>query len=194
MTTTESKTPLDLGRSVSVPNVQELAVAISAANGSGEIPERYIRPEAESDPVISPSAGFNLPVIDMNKLLDPASLDEQELAKLGFACREWGFFQIINHEVPVEVVNMVKDDVMGFFKLPLKERDAIKQSPGNVEGYGQLFVQSEDQKLDWADMLVLVTRPSARRNMKFWPSNPPAFRFQPLEKLLGIRFKNTRQK
>lgn len=68
-----------------------------------------------------------------------------------------------------------KNDIMEFFKLPLEEKEAIKQLPGLIEGYGQMFVHSEEQKLDWADMLTLVTKP--HKDMRFWPTIPSSFRF-----------------
>ena len=64
-----------------------------------------------------------------------------------------------------------------FFKLPLEEKMEYAQLTNSIEGYGQAFVVSEDQKLDWGDMLFLIALPLARRNMRFWPANPPAFRY-----------------
>lgn len=49
--------------------------------------------------------------------------------------------------------------------------------PNSLEGYGQAFVVSEDQKLDWGDMLFLLPLPVSQRNMRFWPNNPASFRF-----------------
>ncbi|MBA0763805.1 hypothetical protein Gotri_013210 [Gossypium trilobum] len=37
------------------------------------------------------------------------------------------------------------------------------------EGYGQNFVVSQHQKLDWSDMIYLITLSSQNRNFKFWP-------------------------
>ncbi|KAJ4800238.1 2-oxoglutarate (2OG) and Fe(II)-dependent oxygenase superfamily protein [Rhynchospora pubera] len=47
---------------------------------------------------------------------------------------------------------------------------------GTLQGYGQAFVLSEEQKLDWSDMFYITTRPVALRNMKFWPTSPSTFR------------------
>lgn len=66
----------------------------------------------------------------------------------------------------------MKDDVRQFFSLPLEEKKAYAQLPDSIEGYGQAFVVSEDQKLDWGDMLFLIARPNAFRKMRFWPTNP----------------------
>lgn len=78
------------GASLTVPNVQELA---QTWNGSGErVPDRYVRTEeAAAEEVV---AGRAIPVVDLSRLLDPRSSDE-ELANLGGACQHWGFFHVI---------------------------------------------------------------------------------------------------
>jgi len=70
----------------------------------------------------------------------------------------------------------VKEDATEFFKLPLVEKVAVSQLPNGIEGYGQIFVASDEQKLDWADMLSIFTRPQAIRNLRFWPTSPTTFR------------------
>lgn len=158
-------------QSLPVPNVQALAATV---DGSSGIPDRYIRPDAESDPV-DRAVNDQLPIVDLGRLLNPERCGE-EYAKLDLACQDWGFFQLINHGVPAELIEKVKEDVARFFKLPLEERKALSQLPNNAEGYGQLFVVTEEQKLDWADLLFIRTQPPANRNMRFWPTNPPSFR------------------
>ncbi|ONK56380.1 uncharacterized protein A4U43_C10F7870 [Asparagus officinalis] len=157
--------------SLPVPNVQSLSEEF---HGSESIPLRYLRAEAELDPVVSDD-DWEIPIVDFSRLIDP-ELSAQESARLHLACRDWGFFQLINHNIPYEVIEKVKVDVTKFFKLPLEEKKACRQLPGNLEGYGQLFVMSEDQKLDWADILYLNTQPVKQRNMSFWPSQPLTFR------------------
>ena len=64
---------------------------------SAKIPERFIRTnevQAAGTVVVGEGeASSELPVVDMARLLDP-ELSAQETAKLGSACREWGFFQV----------------------------------------------------------------------------------------------------
>jgi hypothetical protein len=79
--------------------------------------------------------------------------------------------------VPDEVIQDVSRDVSEFFKLPLEARQEYAQLPeSGLEGYGQAFVFSETQKLDWSDMLYLMVRPTESRDMRFWPAQPPSFR------------------
>lgn len=84
--------------------------------------------------------------------------------------------QLINHRVPEEVIEKMKTDTQEFFKLPLEEKKVYAQLPNNIEGYGQAFVVSEDQKLDWSDMLFLLPQPVHQINMRFWPTIPTSFR------------------
>lgn len=82
---------------------------------------------------------------------------------------------MINHGA-VEVIEEMKVVTEEFFKLPLEEKKRCAQVANNIEGYGQAFVVSEDQKLDWGDMLFLMTLPVSLRNMMFWPITPLNFR------------------
>ena len=77
-----------------MPNVQELAQNYNISEE--QIPERYIRLEETAEEVISDhdiSSASAIPIIDLNKLLDSRS-SKEECAKLGSACKQWGFFQV----------------------------------------------------------------------------------------------------
>ena len=72
-----------------MPNVQALA---QTWNGSGEqVPARYVRTEEAGAKVVV-AGGCAVPVVDLGRLLDPRS-SEEELANLGSACQQ-GFFQV----------------------------------------------------------------------------------------------------
>jgi len=84
----------EAGGSLPVPNVQELAQNYNISEE--QIPERYIRLEETAEEVISDhdiSSATAIPIIHLNKLLDSRS-SKEECAKLGSACKQWGFFQV----------------------------------------------------------------------------------------------------
>ncbi|KAJ0959976.1 hypothetical protein J5N97_000266 [Dioscorea zingiberensis] len=161
------------GGSLPVPNVQSFA----SSKDCTEIPEKYIRPELNDSTLVLNAADGqgDIPVIDLSRLHHPQH-SEDEMLKLSLACEHWGFFQLINHGVPNEVIEKMKIAMGEFFQLPLEAKKAYGQPPDSVEGYGQAFVVSEDQKLDWADMYILSTNPVHGRNLKLWPTNPPTFK------------------
>ncbi|XP_031132288.1 protein SRG1-like [Ipomoea triloba] len=155
--------------SLPVPSVQQLA-----KENPTLLPTRYIRDDIES-PAASPSVS-DVPVIDMQKLLCEDSGDS-ELQKLHFACRDWGFFQVINHGVNSSLVEKAKCEAQAFFNLPLEvKQNKYGQVAGEREGYGQQFVVSEEQKHDWADMFYIQTLPLEVRSPQLFPNLPEAFR------------------
>ncbi|XP_048132576.1 protein SRG1-like [Rhodamnia argentea] len=162
------------GGSLLVPSVLELA------NGAiTEIPPRYVRTEQDGlsmhDEQGTPS--LQIPVIDLNKLLSVnGDLMESELQKLHAACRDWGFFQVINHGVSCSLVEEVKLGIQELFKLPMEEKRKLWQEEGDLEGFGQAFVVSEEQKLDWADLFCLVSLPRHLRKPRLFPMLPSPFR------------------
>lgn len=148
----------ELGGSMKVPSVQELAKQKLVT-----IPSRYVRDD--QDRSIS-SLDKEVPVIDMQHLNSTDSMN-LELQKLHFAAKDWGFFQLINHGVSSSVVEKMKSEIQEFFNLPLEEKAKFEQLAGDTDGFGQLFVVSDEQKLDWADMFCLKTSPTHLRRPIF---------------------------
>ncbi|XP_044969260.1 2-oxoglutarate-dependent dioxygenase 11-like [Hordeum vulgare subsp. vulgare] len=161
-----------VGTSLPVTSVQ--ALVASAGELTVDKIGRYIQPDIDAHAVL-PELSSEVPVIDLSKLLSAESA-EAEAAKLRFACAEWGFFQVVNHGIPDEAIMGIKQDIQKFFQLPLEVKNAYAQDPGGLQGYGQVFVVSDDQKLEWADRFALFTQPSQARDMSYWPSQPHTFR------------------
>ncbi|KAF7026457.1 hypothetical protein CFC21_038567 [Triticum aestivum] len=161
--------------SLPVPSVQ----ASVAATGGDDVPLRYLRPEAAAEAVTGDGDGeAQIPIIDHQRLLLELDHGGESLHRFP---QDWGFFQVIclqlvNHSVPDDVLESMKANIQQFFQLPAETKKRFAQEQGQLEGYGQLFVVSEDQKLDWADMLFLYTQPPEMRNAKFWPDQPATFR------------------
>ncbi|KAH9293924.1 hypothetical protein KI387_040874, partial [Taxus chinensis] len=153
----------------SIPIVQELA-----SQRLDRIPERYIRSEKER-PNTCPSNHLDIPIIDMGIFSGDSDLcRKKEMEKLEIASQQWGFFQAVNHGIPGSLMEKMKETVKEFFELPLEEK--LKYEVQDLEGYGQAFVVSDNQKLDWADAMHLTTLPPESRKMNLWPTKPVDFR------------------
>ncbi|GLT50583.1 hypothetical protein SLA2020_240610 [Shorea laevis] len=156
---------VNFGKSIIVPSVQELA-----KQPITKIPSRYVRPDQSPPPITGdlPSPPVpSVPVIDLHKLVNPDSVSS-ELDSLHSACKEWGFFQVINHGISASLLEEFKLEIENFFNLSYEEKKKFWQQPDNHEGFGQLFVVSEEQKLDWSDMFYVTTLPhNLRRNDLF---------------------------
>ncbi|KAK7838455.1 protein srg1 [Quercus suber] len=163
----------NLGSSLPVPCVQELAKEALTT-----VPPRYVRLDQDPPFVSDTSSLPKVPVIDMQSLTSKDLMDK-EMEKLHHACKHWGFFQLINHGVNTSLLENVKSGIQEFFNLPMEEKKKFSQQTGDIEGFGQAFVVSEEQKLDWADLLYMITLPVHLRKPHLLPKLPLPFRIYP---------------
>lgn len=84
--------------------------------------------------------------------------------------------QVINHGVSSSLLEKLKFEIENFFKLPYEEKKKLWQVADNHEGFGQLFVVSEEQKLDWSDMFYIATLPLHLRKTDLFHKLPPSLR------------------
>ncbi|XP_006342742.1 protein SRG1 [Solanum tuberosum] len=142
------------------------------------IPERFVRDMIERPKLATAttpsSCNLNIPVVDLSKISNSQDF-HNEIMKLSTSCEEWGFFQVINHGIDLDLLEKMEKISMEFFMLPLEEKQKYPMAPGTVQGYGQAFVFSEDQKLDWCNMFALGVEPHFIRNPKLWPTKPLDF-------------------
>ncbi|PWA65801.1 2-oxoglutarate (2OG) and Fe(II)-dependent oxygenase superfamily protein [Artemisia annua] len=162
--------PLNVGQ---IDDVQELKKSQKT-----KIPNRFVRDLSERPmlPITALPFSSSIPVIDLAKLMKGNKEEfHYEILKLSASCEEWGFFQVINHEINLDLLDKIEKVATEFFMLPVEEKQKYPMAPGTVQGYGQAFVFSEDQKLDWCNMFALGLVPHSIRNPKLWPTNPPMF-------------------
>ncbi|KAG5517109.1 hypothetical protein RHGRI_037760 [Rhododendron griersonianum] len=162
---------VNFGKSIIVPSVQQLA-----KQPLDKLPPRYVHDFVSSGLRTSDDSSLlSVPVIDLQSLVSGDRMD-YELERLHCACKDWGFFQVINHGVSIELLEEFKREIVDFFKLPSEEKKKLWQQPDNHEGFGQLFVVSEEQKLDWSDMFYITTLPSSLRRTQLFELLPPNLR------------------
>ncbi|KAJ0239775.1 2-oxoglutarate [Hirschfeldia incana] len=156
--------------SIRVPSVQEMVDEKLITT----VPPRYVRSDLDKAEIDS-DLTTEIPIIDLNLLCSPNSIDS-EINKLDSACKEWGFFQLVNHGMDSSFLDKIKSEIQDFFNLPMKEKKNLWQRPGEIEGFGQAFVVSEEQKLDWGDMFFITVQPVHFRKPHLYPKLPPLFR------------------
>ncbi|XP_021722456.1 protein SRG1-like [Chenopodium quinoa] len=158
---------ITVGKSILVPSVQELAKGSLA-----KVPERYVQIN-QNPSIIQADNDLQVPIINFEKLINK---DGFELEKFHSACQDWGFFQLINHGIDTSLLEKFKLETDEFFNMPVEEKKKYWQTPGEVEGFGQAFVVSEEQKLDWADIFFLTTLPKHQRKPNLLPMLPLPYR------------------
>ncbi|GLJ12567.1 hypothetical protein SUGI_0193610 [Cryptomeria japonica] len=150
----------------SLPRVQTLS-----ESGIQTVPLHYVRTGLEA----SKPCNTQVPVIDLHGL-DAQHLQQQEtIAAISGAAQNWGFFQIVNHGIPLPLISRVQALGKAFFDLPLEEKEVCKTQQSGKPGYGSKLGYSPDAKLDWGDYYWNIVCPPDRRDMSKWPKQPSDF-------------------
>ncbi|KNA23841.1 hypothetical protein SOVF_020660 [Spinacia oleracea] len=132
------------------------------------LPKQYIHPQEERF-FTSNNDGTgedgSIPIIDMSNLGDHTM--ETLICN---AAEKWGFFQIINHGVPLKVLEDVKVATYRFFELSAEEKSKYlkENSPTSCVRYGTSFVPQVERALEWKDYLSLLFV-SEEEALALWP-------------------------
>uniref|UniRef100_K3ZIS8 Fe2OG dioxygenase domain-containing protein n=1 Tax=Setaria italica TaxID=4555 RepID=K3ZIS8_SETIT len=142
--------------------------------GFTRLPDRYVLPASER--AGDGSGRVKLPVVDLAHLRDPCHR-AAVIETLDAACRDYGFFQVVNHGVEREVISGLLNVARRFFELPLAAR-ARYMSP-DVRApvrYGTSFNQAKDAVLFWRDFLKLGCCQPLHAAVASWPDEPADLR------------------
>jgi isopenicillin N synthase-like dioxygenase len=137
-------------------------------SGISKVPDQYIQPQQER---IDKQNGISheLPPIDLSKLDGPNH--DQVVEEIASAAEKLGFFQVVNHGVPVELLESLKDVAHKFFAQP-PEKKAIyckDVSPSPNVKYGTSFAPEKERALEWKDYISMVYTNNADA-LNHWPT------------------------
>uniref|UniRef100_K4A4Z7 Fe2OG dioxygenase domain-containing protein n=1 Tax=Setaria italica TaxID=4555 RepID=K4A4Z7_SETIT len=136
-----------------------------------ELPENYVRPEAQRPRLHEVVSDAQIPVVDLADP-DPAAV----VASIGEACTTHGFFQVLNHGVPVELMVAMLAVAYEFFRLPAEEKAKLySDDPGKKMRLSTSFNVRKETVHNWRDYLRLHCYP-LEQYVPDWPANPPSFR------------------
>ncbi|XP_054777730.1 protein DMR6-LIKE OXYGENASE 2-like [Prosopis cineraria] len=150
----------------------------------GEIDPSFVQlPDNRPNPkTVDPDAvAGEIPVIDLSVW------NEELVQQVGSACQAWGFFQVINHGVPVELYKKVEICAKKFFEQSPEEKKKVKRDEMNPLGY----YDGEHTKnvRDWKEIYDYLVKNSVqfpafpdlqdqelRTISNRWPQYPAEFR------------------
>ncbi|KAJ6822705.1 putative 2-oxoglutarate-dependent dioxygenase [Iris pallida] len=150
-----------------------------AESGTSVLPDRYMKPPSERpsvDPAADRGEHISIPVIDFAGLTKGAAEWRATMRLVSDACREWGFFQVVNHRVSVDLVARMRKGWRDFFDLPMEEKRKLANSPKTYEGYGSRLGVEKGATLDWGDYFFLHLLPPSIKDYNKWPSLPTSCR------------------
>lgn len=92
--------------------------------GTVNVPKIFIRPPNEQTQFATcHPPNMQIPVIDLHGIDDSDDLRKQIVDEVRIASKTWGFFQVVNHGVPV---NVLEDMIHGVIKFNEQDLDAKK--------------------------------------------------------------------
>jgi len=91
------------------------------------------------------------------------------------ACRDFGFFKLVNHGVPLELMANLENEALRFFKKPQSEKD--RAGPPDPFGYGSKRI-GPNGDVGWVEYLLLNTNPEviSPKSLSIFQENPHHFR------------------
>ncbi|CAN0880544.1 Flavanone 3-dioxygenase 2 [Linum grandiflorum] len=142
------------------------------------VPESYILPPSTRPRLnISSPPSHLIPVIDVGQHMDRARIVKSVLE----ASQEFGFFQLINHGIPDELMKEVMEVAVEFFELPREEKSRFCEGGGEDEvsrmscKLATSLDYEKEQVHFWRDVLRLLCHP-IQTHLHSWPHNPPRYR------------------
>ncbi|CAN6553838.1 unnamed protein product [Malus baccata var. baccata] len=101
-----------------------------------------------------------IPPIDLSKLDGP---DHDQVANdFANAAEVLGFFQVLNHGMPLELLESLKSSANDFFGQAPENKAAYRKgvSPSPYVKYGTSFVPENEKALEWKDYLSMYLKTS----------------------------------
>ncbi|KAK7400846.1 hypothetical protein VNO78_12154 [Psophocarpus tetragonolobus] len=160
------------------------------ATAMGEVDPAFIQ-DPQHRPKISPIQAEGIPTIDLSPITnhtvsDPSSI-EVLVKEIGSACKEWGFFQVINHGVPLTLRQNIEKASRLFFAQSLEEKKKVSRDEMSPSGYYD--TEHTKNVRDWKEVfdfqvkdptLVPLNYDDHDDRVSYWtnqfPEYPPNFR------------------
>ncbi|KAL0429817.1 UNVERIFIED_CONTAM: Gibberellin 3-beta-dioxygenase 1 [Sesamum radiatum] len=102
----------------------------------------------------------SIPIINLN--------DENAIELIRLACKTWGVFQVVNHNVPENLIDEVELAGGRLFSLPMDRKLMVERTPNAVSGYGMARISSFFSKSMWSEGFTIVGSP-LKHAAKLWP-------------------------
>ncbi|CAD5322880.1 unnamed protein product [Arabidopsis thaliana] len=120
-------------------------------SGLSSVPRPFVQPLSERIPTQKALTCEATQPIDLSNLDGP---QHKEVAKqIVEAAETLGFFQVVNHGVSVELLELLKSSAHEFFAQAPEEKSMyLKEvSPSKLVKYGTSFVPDKEKAIEWKD-------------------------------------------
>ncbi|KAI7743055.1 hypothetical protein M8C21_027445 [Ambrosia artemisiifolia] len=130
-------------------------VDAAAAGGVVDIPNIFIRPPDEDLELSTTS--LQVPAIDLRGVGDKGSLRRQNIVnEIKHASEKWGFFQVVNHEIPTKVLEDMMKGARGFHEQDAElKKYYYSRDPERMVKFNTNYDFYMSRTADWRDTLIV---------------------------------------
>ncbi|KAI3460953.1 hypothetical protein Pfo_017616 [Paulownia fortunei] len=140
-----------------------------------ELKEKYVfpldkRPGEHVFPVFK-----NVPVIDLEKAEGHGRAET--IQQILYACQEYGFFQVINHEIPVSLTDDTMNVFKEFFGMPAEYKTSFYSTDFSRKCriYSSTMNYDNEEVHYWRDNFTHHCHP-LEEQIELWPEKPTRYR------------------
>ncbi|XP_060179378.1 2-oxoglutarate-dependent dioxygenase 19-like [Lycium barbarum] len=138
------------------------------------IPSNYVNSAMypSDSPASDPIDSNSIPTVDFSLLnsTDPHQRSEA-INSLNKACQDWGFFMVVNHGIPENLMKEVIDGTQGFFNMREEEKKEFEgKHVLDPIRCGTSFNASKEKAFFWRDYLKVFVHPKFHS-----PSKPQGY-------------------
>ncbi|XP_024524225.1 flavanone 3-dioxygenase 2 [Selaginella moellendorffii] len=115
-----------------------------------------------------------IPVIDLSDVEKCSPARILAIDSIRSASRDWGFFQIVGHGFPEELMASMMELVHDFFRLPIEDRSVYYSEDSSSKfRMGTSFIPSKETRRMWQDFLHQACYPPCE--IAQLPTKPPSY-------------------
>lgn len=133
--------------------------------GLSKVPKIFIHEQnKQSSSTSSLETNLNIPIIDLGPLLevkkDTNSHHDEIIEKVKYASEKWGFFQVVNHGIPITVLDEMLEGVCRFHEQdPEMKKEVYSRDVTKRVYYNSNFDLYVTPAVNWRDTLSCVMAP-----------------------------------
>ncbi|KAI3707473.1 hypothetical protein L6452_26028 [Arctium lappa] len=130
----------------------------AAANGSVAIPNIFIRPPDELvEDLELAGTSLQVPVIDLNGVDDKGGSPREKIVQeVKHASEKWGFFQVVNHGIPIKVLQEMLNGIREFNEKDIEvKKNYYSRDPEKLVKFNSNYDLYMSRSANWRDTLVI---------------------------------------
>ncbi|KAL8171392.1 hypothetical protein V2J09_023196 [Rumex salicifolius] len=126
--------------------------------GANTVPRIFIRPPEELR-MISGDDHLQVPLIDLQGIQSSADLRSKIIKQILDASEEWGFFQLVNHGVPLELLDELIQGIRLFNEQdPEKRKEYYTRDMTKMVKFNSNNDLFKSKTANWRDTLTVLTQ------------------------------------